>query len=336
MPVNIDSYVATRLSMLRGRLIAVSEWGNIIDSDLADLQKRFDCFSEAADVHVIEKKLVDHTLQDFQLLFRPFSGIRREILDYAIHWYELSNLKVLIRGKLSGEKEASIRNQLIDVGHFAALPLDSLLQTEDPGEMLRQLEQTPYAAIVKQARSIYQEEGQNLFALDAAIDRLFFAGLLQRIRFLDEHDRHEFLQVYGSLMDRLNLLWLVRYRFSYGMSPAKAYFLLATSGRRLHATNLMQLARLETVTEVIDNLPEPLKTLLKQADSLTGIENLMEHYSIHVAMHSLSNSSSLITRVFAYVMLRQSQVNWLQAVIKGKLLGFDTQLIKKAVGDIRR
>lgn len=331
----VSSYLATRLNILASQLIGMENWQSIIDSDLEELLKRFSCPDEnTTDLQSIEKQLISNALQDFQLLFRPFFSVERDLLNYAVHWYELTNLKTLIRGKFTGKNDASIEKELVDLGQFAVLPLARLLQADDPQEMLRLLENTPYSSIVRQARSIYEEEGQNLFSLDAAIDRHFFTGLLQRIRFLEQNDLQEMTRVFGAVMDRLNLLWLIRYRFSYNLSPAKSFYLLATTGKKLHAENLMQLAKLDSVGEVIEQLPAPMNELLKQTQSMTEIENLMEHYTLMAAMKSLKRSTSLIARVFAYVLLRESEIHLLQAVIKGKTLGFNTELIQKAVGGV--
>jgi len=327
-----DSYVATRLTLLSSRLLQADRKMQIIDADLAQLQQLYPCIANVPDVGSVEKRLVNQALDDFQILFRPFNSIKRDVLDYAVHWYELSNLKALIRGKLAGKKEYLIQQQLIDVGSFAALPLQRLLQADDQHEMLRLLEETPYASIVRQARLIYEEEGQNLFALDAAIDRLFFAGLMHRIKLLDKKDRDDLMHVYGALLDRFNLLWLIRYRFSYGLSAAKSYFLLATSGRKLHAGNLMQLARINSLEEVISSLPEPLNNLLASISSLTEIEKNLERYTMEVSLKYLRSSASVITRVFCYILLREAEVSWLQALIKGKMLNFENSLIHKAIG----
>lgn len=331
----VDSYLSTRLSMLASKLIHLEDWQSVIDSDLDDLLKRFNCPVEnSSDIQLIEKKLISDILPDLQILFRPFFSVERDLLNYAVHWYELTNLKTLIRGKFTGKSDLLIEKELVDLGQFAVLPLARLLQADDPQEMLRLLEQTPYSSIVRQARSIYEEEGRNLFALDAAIDRHFFTGLLQRIRFLEQNDQQEMTNIFGALMDRLNLLWLIRYRFSYDLSPAKSFYLLATTGRKLHSENLMQLAKLDSINDVIEQLPAPISSLLKQARNMTEIENLMEHYTLYAAMRSLKRSTSLIARVFSYILLRESEVHLLQAVIKGKSLGFSNDLIQKAVGEI--
>lgn len=329
----VSSYLSTRLDILASRLIGLENWQSILQSDLEDLLKRFQCVaSSPAEIHSVEKNLIGKALEDFHILFRPFYSVERDLLNFAVHWYELTNLKTLIRGKFTGKSDTAIEKELIDLEQFAVLPLAKLLEAEDPHEMLRLMENTPYSSIVRQARSIYEEEGQNLFSLDAAIDRHFFTGLMQRIRFLDDFDQFEMQKVFGTIMDRLNLLWLIRYRFSYNLSPAKSFYLLATTGKKLHSENLMQLAKLDSIDEVIEHLPEPLNQLLKQAQNLTEIENLMEHYSIAAALKGLKRSTSQITRVFSYVLIRESEIHLLQAVIKGKSLGFQTELIQKAIG----
>ena len=323
------SYILTRARILEQRLIPLQEWHSIIDTDLTTLQQRYHC-----DPHCnnIEKQLIHQALEDFQLLFRPFSGAQRSMLHCAVHWYELSNLKTLIRGKFSGMGEQEIQKQLIDLGQFAVLPLSTLLQTDDPYEMLRLLEQTPYSTIVRQARSTFEEEGQNLFALDAAIDRHFFSSLMHRIRLLPRRDQQPMNQVFGTLMDRLNLLWLIRYRFAYQLSPAKSYYLLATTGNRLHAADLMRLARLENLPELIDQLPQPLRQLLQQTEDLTTIENRMEHYMLHAVYKAMRRATSAITHIFCYVLLRESEIHLLQSIIKGKQLAFEDRLIRQAIG----
>lgn len=329
MPRRNESYILTRVNILGSRLLRLEDWPSVIDSDLETLQKRH-LNGRAGDE--AEKQLIDQALNDFQLLFRPFSGLQRDLLNYAIHWYELFNLKTLIRGKFSAMSEREIEHELVDLGQFAVLPLPELLQTDDPYEMLRLLEQTPYSSIVRQARSIFEEEGQNLFALDAAIDRHFFSGLMQRVRFLPIDDQQQLTKVFGTMMDRLNLLWLIRYRFAYRLTPAKSYYLLATTGSKLHSGNLMRLARLETLQEVIEQLPQPLNQLLSGTTSQIQIEKLMEHYMLDAARKALHHASSGVTRVFCYVLLRESEIHLLQAIIKGKQLAFEDRLIHQAIG----
>jgi len=331
----INSYLTTRLEVLASRLIGLENFPEIIDSELQEILERFSCLEEndtSCDIQKIHRSLIGRALRDFEILFRPFTGVERDLLNYAVHWYELSNLKTLIRGKFTGKSDSAIENELLNLESFAVLPLERLLETDDPLEMMRLLEETAYSSIVRQARSIYEEEGQNLFSLDAAIDRMFFNGLAQRIRFLEFNDQQQASELFGAFLDRLNLLWLMRYRFSYNLSPAKSYYLLATTGKKIHSGNLMKLAKLENLPELISQLPKPLDSLIANMTNMTDIENTMQYYVLSAAVKTLKYSPSVITRVFAYILVRESEIQFLHAVIKGKFLGFDKTLISKATG----
>ncbi|UCH39928.1 MAG: V-type ATPase subunit, partial [Gammaproteobacteria bacterium] len=159
-----------------------------------------------------------------------------------------------------------------------------------------------------------------------------FIDLYQRARFLQPRDSEFVGRVMGGLLDRFNLLWLLRYRFSYGLSAAKSFYLLTATGKKLHSAELMRLAKMESIEEIVSALPQPYQSLLARSASISEMETVMEYYSLSVAAEMLHRKSNLLARTFSYVLLREAEVRFLQALIKGKQLGFDRELIGKAVG----
>jgi V/A-type H+-transporting ATPase subunit C len=331
-------YLDTRLNVFASRLIGLPRLADFIDYDLErillELQELTGNYYELDDGAAarIERQLADRALEDFLVLIRPFSGSEGRFFHFAIRWFELANLKVLIRGKFSGVDSGGIRQQLIDLGSFTDLPVGKLLETDDPYEMLRLLETTPYAGIVRQARRVYEEHGHDLFLLDATIDRSFFIDLYQRARFLRQQDSDFVGRVLDGLLDRFNLLWLLRYRFSYGLSAAKSFYLLTATGRKLHSVELMRLARLDSVEQIVADLPEPYRSLLASRREISDMETVMEYYSLSVASDMLYKNSNLLARSFSYILLREAEVRFFQALIKGKQLGFERALIEQALG----
>jgi len=331
-----SAYLSTRLSIFSNRLIDFDFLTKLFDLDLEQILTHIATLTghhyslDSKDSSSIENQLANTAFNDFQLLIRPFSGRERRFFFYAIRWFELVNLKVLIRGKFSNTEIYIIRQQLIDLGDFAELPLKKLLDTEDTHEMLRLLETTAYAGIVRQARQVYEEHGNDLFLLDATIDRSFFIHLKQRLQALDNQDITQVSQVMGVLLDRFNLLWLLRYRFSYHLSPAKSYYLLTASGRTLHSANLMRLAKMDSVDEVLSALPESLQKKLSGLNTICEIETALEYSTLAIASKALSKTN-LVSRFFAYIILREAETKFLQALIKGKQLKFDDELIRQAV-----
>jgi V/A-type H+-transporting ATPase subunit C len=196
------------------------------------------------------------------------------------------------------------------------------------------LETTAYAGIVRQARRVYEEHGNDLFLLDATIDRSFFIDLYQRASFLHDQDAQHLGHVMGGLLDRFNLLWLLRYRFSYGLSSAKSFYLLTATGNKLRSVGLMRLAKMDSIEQVVAALPNPYRELLSNLESVSDMETVMEYYSLSIAAKALQSNANLVSRTFSYILLREAEVRFLQALIKGKQLGFDTDLIKQAMGAV--
>lgn len=336
-PANADSYLQTRLDLMAARLLEFGELTDLVAQELDQVRERINA-SVGRGAALLDDSgesasriLVQSMFDDFQILLRPFHGVAYRFLKHAIRWFELVNLKVLIRGKFTGVPEHMLTEQLVHLGHFADLPLRKLIETDDPFEMLRLLETTTYGGIVRQARRVFEEEGHELFSLDAAIDRNFFIELAHLGRFLPRADRHLLQKVFGALMDRFNLLWLMRFRFTYGLSPAKSYYLLTATGRQLHSGELMKLARLGSFAEVMEQLPETLRTALEAGENMFQVEQLMEVYSLSAARHGLSSRHPPVIRVFSYLLLRETETRYLIAIVKGKRQGFDEDLIRYAI-----
>ena len=139
-------------------------------------------------------------------------------------------------------------------------------------------------------------------------------------------------RVLDELLDRYNLLWLLRYRFAYELSPARSFYLLTTTGRKLNATRLMQLVKLDSIEAVIAALPDPYRERLAGLARISDMETVMEYHALTVAADMLRTEANLVARTFSYILLREAEVRFLQAIIKGKRLELDRTLIRQAVG----
>lgn len=281
----------------------------------------------------LEQRLIALLLADFVILARPLIGRARDFLVYWAYRFELSNLKAILRGKLSGQAAAVIRAQLVDMGPYARLPIDELLRAEDVAELLRRLDGTPYADIARQARRVYEEQHE-LFALDAAIDRQYFAGLAKRAHEAESDASGALRSLVGNMIDRLNLLWLLRYRFAYGLSSSEAYYLLIPATHRLDGRRLLALAQLNSVEEMVARLPAPWDQQLAGATSAVEVMHRLERESWRLAETVLNRSVFNLARVFAYLILRERDLRQLRAVIRGRHLRLPVDTIREAVSHV--
>lgn len=169
-----------------------------------------------------------------------------------------------------------------------------------------------------------------MFAVDAAIDRHYFLGLKRRAEAVTQSERRAVVTLTGALMDRTNLTWLLRYRFSYGFSPAATYYLLVPSTAYLNSERLRQLARLADFQEVIDALPRALGRWVAGASGVAEVEDRLEQRMETVSNAALAKHENPVARAFAYFLRRDLDMRRLVAAIKGKRLGLDPALIRIA------
>ncbi|OIO58481.1 MAG: hypothetical protein AUJ55_04995 [Proteobacteria bacterium CG1_02_64_396] len=270
-------------------------------------------------------------LGEARTLIRALHGPDRELALFWVRQFEIGNLKTILRGRLSGLNRGAIAGQMVDLGPFATLPVDELLRTEDPAELLRLLEKTSFADIARQARRTLDEH-QDLFEIDAAIDRRYYAGLWAKVTALPAAARQEVRPLLGREIDRINLVWLLRYRLTYRFPPAKTYFLLVPATYRLTSAHLLTLTQSETLPQVLKQLPPPFVTLLGGAGNITDVALLLERELRRFAFQTLHLRRFSLARVMAYLVLRELERRRLPTALKGRELGLTGETIRYAAG----
>jgi V/A-type H+-transporting ATPase subunit C len=278
----------------------------------------------------LEQSIIRSQLADILILLRA-AGEARKFLQYWTLRFELTNLKAVIRAKMANAPPALVRQELIDLGFLASLPVEELLQTEDVGELLRRLETTHYADMVRFARRAFEAQ-LNLFDLDAALDRRFYHGLAEQARQQEASLGSSFRGLMELLIDRINLVWLLRYRFTYKLPPSQVYYLLVPSHYRLSSEVLKELSVLNRLEDVLAALPQPYRDWLQEADSVYKVFMTLEGKSARAAQAVLRSSAPGFARAFAYLTLRERDLRRVRAALKGWSIGLDTQIIKQAMG----
>lgn len=292
------------------------------DSELDELLN-----NEAVDPSLIEQAWFMYLVADFRVLVRSLSGAGREFITYWFRKCEITNLKTIVRGKVSGLSPEAIAKQLIELGDLATLPIEQLLRTEDVSELLRHLDNTHFSTIARQSRRVFEQQHQ-LHALDAAIDRHYLLGFEQRIQALDKQQRKHISPLIGILMDRFNLLWLLRYRFSYQLSPAETYYLLIpASYTSINRTVLQKLVELNSLDEIIAALPSHLHHVIGEVENTYNVEHKLNTELMQVAHYTLRWRSFSLAKVMAFVLLRELEMRRVLAIIKGKRLGLKSGVI---------
>lgn len=339
----MSAYLNTRVSLYSGRLWRDGELAALIGASeeaVTDALTQRGLQSMAAghaarssgrvETSSLEQRLIAHILDETAVLIRPLSGAERSFLLYWTERAEISNVKTLLRGKMTGERPAALLARLTPMGAFGRLDVDDLVHAEDVSELLRRLEAGPYAGIVRQARRAF-EESHDPFILDAALDRSYYEGLAHRAQPLENSAGAPFRRLMAALIDRINLVWLLRFRFNYKLPPAQVYFLLVGSHYRLASARLRELAALGSVEAILAALPEPLRGQLQGAVDIPEVFARMERAGAATADRVLHSGAPAIARAFAYLLLREGDLRAVRALLRGRHLGLPETALRFAM-----
>lgn len=334
----MSAYLNTRVSLYSGRLWTGDQFQALLRTPPPDLPQALmeGGLSQLADVvpgndlRSLEQSIIARLLEETVVLLRPLTGTARAFLIYWTGRFEVSNVKTLLRGKMNGERPAALLNRLIPMGAFGRLNEQELAHAEDVSELLRRLEAGPYAPIVRHARRAL-EDSQDPFILDAALDRGYYEGLVRRAQPLEIGAGRPLAQLMAPMIDRINLVWLLRYRFNYNLPPAQVYFLLVSSHYHLPSALLRELAALPSPEAVVDALPERLRLLLADAPPIPDVFARLEQAAADAAHKVLHSGAPALPRAFAYLILRERHLRSVRAVLRGRNLGLGTDDIRTAL-----
>ncbi|WP_324781104.1 V0D/AC39 family V-type ATPase subunit [Thiobacillus sedimenti] len=339
----MSAYLDTRVSLYSGRLWRDAELdalvsvpdgamaATLVAHGLPQLVAGYDRPEGAQhDPRSLEQRIIARILDETQVLIRPLAGEARAFLAFWTARFEISNVKTLLRSKMSGERPAAALARLTPMGPFARLDNQALAHAEDVGELLRRLEAGPYADIVRHARRAF-EQSHDPFSLDAALDRSYYEGLVLRAHPLETELGAPFRSLMSSLIDRINLVWLLRYRFNYKLPPAQVYYLLVGSRYGLGGARLRELAALDSTQAVLAALPAPWQAQLAGVADIPGAFARMEDLAAAQARRVLRSNAPGVARSFAYLILRERDLRAVRAVLRGRHLGLAEADIRTAL-----
>ncbi|MCG6940253.1 MAG: V-type ATPase subunit [Thiohalocapsa sp.] len=333
-----EAYLNTRISAMSVRLLDTPALTGLAELKLPALAERFgleplldEQLPPRSRARAVEQTLLHLLLADLAILLRPLDATGRGLLLAWARKYALINLKTLIRGKLYGLDQTEIRENLFDLPARVRLPHQDLYRAENVLELLRVLEGGPFRLIARQARESY-EQRRDPFVLEAAVDSRYYAELVRQANQLQGIDAQAVQHLLGAVLDRINLLWLLRFRFSFGFSPSEAFYHLVPSKRLLHRERLLELANVDGFEQLLEALPEPLNERLAGAGSLIEVQRRLGGLLHEECRRTLAGGRSGVARALAYLFLREHDTHQLYALIEGRLLKLPQEVVDIALG----
>ncbi len=339
MSASRHAYLNTRVAVMSTRLLDPQQIPGLARLSLPDLAERFGIapiLDETLSAHVksraAEQALIQVLMADLEVLIRPMNATERGLV---LNWgrkFALFNLKTLLRGKLYDRDQAEIRENLYELPTLVRLPIPhrELFRTENVQELLRILEEGPYRVIARQAREVYEQKREP-FAVEAAIDQRYYSELARGVAQFESDSLQPLRKLLGAVLDNVALMWMLRFRFCYGLSPSETFYYLVPSFQRMRRDRLLELVNIETFEQLLLALPSPLNDLLAGSTSLIEVQHRANRLMGEEIRHVLTGSSSGVARALAYLILRERDLFLLFSLAQGKLLELPQELIEIGV-----
>ncbi len=336
--VSAYAFLNSRVSVLAAQLQPQDGLGRLIDDPDADRGPYFEAAGleslvsdPPADVRELEQRLAGVLVDEAVRLGRGLHAPASALIQHFVRRFEMVNLKIIIRCKLAGCSGEEIRDRLFDLGELPGGGIEEVLQADDIHECLRILETGRHGLLAHQLRLVLSES-QDVFLVEAAIDYGYFSAMARLVAALPIEDRLAVRSYFADMFDRVNLVWLMRYRLGYGIAPPQTFFLLIRASGQLDRTRLAGLAGLDTLEAVVEALPPALASVVAGAESVSEVEDRFMALHLRQAKAVLNHSTFNLARPLAYLALREHQLRRVHGVLKGLALELSPELIRRAVG----
>lgn len=141
----------------------------------------------------------------------------RPLLWQRFRYFEVDNLKAILRGIIAGAPWDRVRFVLFPLGSNTVLPAQEMVESGNMAAAIELLRGTPYYETLSHAMKRYSTE-QNIFPLEVALDLNYWRELWKDVTHLSGDDRTQAIRIIGLLIDTNNLMWAIRYKVYHHLS----------------------------------------------------------------------------------------------------------------------
>lgn len=333
------AFLHARLGAMKAELIDPVQWQQLLSAESFEEQKR----QLAATCYAPWLRATrEETLSRVRNAVYPAARkIERSVPSRAarlIHaWASrdvLRNLKTVLNGKAVGAPEEQIRSELLELDPMYSLPIEPLLGCSSLEAAFDILETTPLKHWIRTVRRIHHRD-PTLFGLSAALDRLYYPEVCQQLPQLPAGDRAAVWRLLRLEIDQVNLVWLLRYRLNYGLSPAETYYLLVPVTGLVGDDRLKALVPETSLSAVVSRLrPRWLSSLMSPCQTIWQVEVAMWRQRARVARQMLISAAFTLGEALALLVLKVVEVRNLVALLSGRAFGAGQEEIETQLAGI--
>jgi len=286
----------------------------------------------------VDGALRENMTRTYRDVWRLTDEATRGLLASVFGYWDVYNIKTVLRGKHLGLSPAETAEGFVPAGGLGQGELEELARQEGVQGVLDTLGQWGFPTVVRARESLprYLERG-DLMALELALDREYhkWATARTRSRGRDASIARWFL---GTHVDAINVLTCLRLvSDGVGGAVAERYFMPggATIGRSRYrilvaSQSVEELVRALANTRYGPLFEEPMDRYA-ETGSLSVLERALERV-LNRAARDASRADPLgIGVVIGYLWLKADEVTNVRIIVKGVAIGMPRETVKEAL-----
>ncbi|MHC1741165.1 MAG: V-type ATPase subunit [Anaerolineaceae bacterium] len=202
----------------------------------------------------------------FHSIIHSSPDYSRAVLTQFYRYYEINNLKAVLRGIITESPWDRVKFVLFPYGPEGVLPAQAMIETGNVTQAIELIKNTPYYETLSFAMKRFNAE-QSLFPIEVALDLDYWRVLWKEIKNLPRSDQEFALRVVGPILDMNNLMWAIRYRTYHNLSEEEIINYTLPIGYHVHDEDIRSIAAGADIPQIIKRIyPE-----------LTGVDGLLQN-----------------------------------------------------------
>ena len=278
-------------------------------------------------IHQIKRRLADV----YQSVINVAPPQTRSLFVQLYRYYEVHNLKAVLRGIVSGTQRDSdqslwerVEPVLFPYGPMTVLPAQAMVESGSIASAVELLRGTPYYDVLSFALRRYNTE-QSLFPLEVALDLYYWRQLWQEASRLLGQDHGPALRIVGSLLDMNNMMWAIRYRVYQHLSEEELINYTLPFGYHVSDEDIRAIAAGADISSIImrlyPGLPDVNSLLEQPKRGLPILELEIKRYLAQQCLAAFVGNPFHVGVPLAFLVLSDLEVQDLTVLIEAKFTG---------------
>jgi len=325
------AYIVARVRAMKSKLIPKEMYPKFLNMDIPEITRFIGESEYKKDVDELGKKykgtdLFEHALnQNLALTYRKLIEISQNEANYIITEYlsfwDIWNIKTILRGKFSGASEEEILEDVVSAGQLKYRDITEIVKIGTVEGVIASLAKSPYYSALQGYKG-------DLAEIENALDKKYYA---KRLESGATAGNEFFLKFLRTEIDLKNLKILFRMKRA-GLERDDILKLIIPGGMELKETDLSRLVSLpfpEFVRALEDySYWSAIADISTELSSLINIETRLDKYGVVYATRISYYYPLSILPILDYILSKKIEVDNLRIIVRGKETKLPEEIIK--------